>query len=608
MRSRRYAFAAFGSLALGLLAACSAGDTNSPDCDAIAAALVSRIEVRPATATVNLGDSLQMQAVAFSCAGQLGEIGAFQWRSGDATVATVSASGMVKAVNSGNVAIYAATRGKEGSASVTTEHVPVARVTVEPTSATVAVGRTSSLTARAFDAPGREIVGRPVTWSSANSGVVSVNAQGDITGGTVGGPIAVTATIEGKSASSQITVVLVPVNTVVVTPTTSAIDAATTLQLTATLRDDQNNVLTGRAVTWTSSDPTIASVTAGGGLVRGIKPGTVTITATSEGKTGIAQVTVTLGAPVKLQFVQQPSTVQVGSAITPAVTVEIQDAAGNRVTTASSAVTVALATPGGAALGGTLTVIAVNGLVTFSDLTVSTAGTYSLTAASTGLASATSTSFVVTARPATRLAFVQQPASAVAGSSLGTLTVELQDATGARVTGQTAPITLAIGTNPGGGTLSGTLTHTTANGLATFTGLSINRPGTGYTLTASASGLGGATSNAFTITVGAPSQLTFIVQPCPSACLVGATLIPAPQVAVQDALGNTVTGSTATVAVTLKGGGSKTTLSGTTSVHAVAGVATFSDLSVDRPSTSLTLHATSGGLASGTSAAFNITN
>ncbi|HSB54726.1 MAG TPA: Ig-like domain-containing protein, partial [Gemmatimonadales bacterium] len=411
---------------------------------------------------------------------------------------------------------------------------------------------------------------------------------------------------EGKSASSMITVVQVPVSTVLVTPALSTLAAGKTLELSVTLRDDLNNVLIGRTVNWTSSDPTIASISGAGGVVTGLKPGTVTLTATSEGKSGTAQVAVILGAPARLHFVQQPSSTQAGSVITPEVAVEIQDAAGNRILPATSTVTVALATPGGALLGGTRSVNAVDGLARFGDLTVDVAGSYSLTAASAGLASATSASFAVTVRPATRLAFQQQPLSTTAGTSLGTVTVELQDATGARVTGQVAVVTLALGSNPGGATLSGTLTRTSVNGLATFTGLSLDRAGTGYTLTATASGLGGATSSAFTIAAGPPSQLKFVVQPCPAPCPVGALLAPPPQVAVQDALGNTVTGSTATISLTLKGGGKETVLSGTSSRAAVAGNAAFPDLTINRAAVGLTLRAASRGLSDGTSAAFGI--
>src|SRR5439155_13237473 len=74
----------------------------------------------------------------------------------------------------------------------------------------------------------------------------------------------------------------------------------------------------------------------------------------------------------------------------------------------------------------------------------------------------------------------------------------------------TGPVTIALGTNPSGGTLSGTKTVTTASGVAAFSNLSIDKAGTGYTLQATASGLTGATSAAFSITAPPPPPGTGI--------------------------------------------------------------------------------------------------
>jgi uncharacterized protein YjdB len=603
MRNRSRAFAALESLVVGVLVACSTGDMNGPNCDAIGAALVSRIEVHPTTAAVNLGQSLQMQAVAFSCAGALNNISAFRWRSADTAVATVSPSGLVVAMTAGQVAIYAAVQGKEQSASITTQPAEVARVTVEPATAVVGVGRTSRLTAQAFDAQGGTIAGRPVTWLSANSGVVSVSAQGDITGATTGGPVTVTATIEGRSASSQITVVLVPVNSVTVAPPTATIAAGTTIQLTATLKDELGNVLIGRTVNWLSSDPAVASVDGAVGIVTGGKPGSATLTATSEGKSGTAEVTVTPGAAAKLEFAQQPSLVEAGAAIAPAVTVKIEDAAGNLLTTATTAVTLALAAPGRATLGGTLTVSAVNGLVTFSDVSVTPPGVYSLMATSPGLTSSTSTSFLVTARPATRLGFGQQPVSAVVGGTLGTVTVELQDATGARVTGQIANISLVIGTNPGQGTLSGSTTQSTSNGLATFNGLKIDRIGAGYTLVASANGLTGATSDPFDLTAGPATHLTFVQEP-PGTVTVGNPVSPELSVQLRDAGGNAVSEAGRTIVLTMSGGG---TLTNASALSNSSGLATFTGLvATAKAQTGYRITARSDGLGEAASQPFAV--
>src|SRR5205807_450796 len=127
--------------------------------------------------------------------------------------------------------------------------------------------------------------------------------------------------------------------------------------------------------------------------------------------------------------------------------------------------------------------------------------------------------------------------------------VAVQDAQGNTVTTATTSITVAIGTNPASGTLTATPTVAAVNGVATFANLSINNPGTGYTLTASATGRTRATSSAFNIGVGAAAKLTFTVQPSPTRR--SSELTPAVQVAVQDAQGNIVTTATTSITVAI---------------------------------------------------------
>jgi len=162
-------------------------------------------------------------------------------------------------------------------------------------------------------------------------------------------------------------------------------------------------------------------------------------------------------------------------------------------------------------------------------------------------------------------------------------------------------VTVAIGTNPSAGTLAGTATVAASGGVATFAGLSIDKVGTGYTLTAT--GAGTATSAAFNITPGTAAALVFTVQPTNT--VAGAAITPAVEVTAQDASGNTATAFSGNVTVTLgtnPGGG---TLSGTATVAASAGVATFSTLSINKAGAGYTLTATGPGSVG--SAAFNIT-
>src|SRR5207247_738732 len=127
---------------------------------------------------------------------------------------------------------------------------------------------------------------------------------------------------------------------------------------------------------------------------------------------------------------------------------------------------------------------------TFSTLSINNAGTgYTLVASASGLTGATSTSFNITAPPpppATNLAFTTQPQSTQAGQTMPAVKVTARDASGNVVTGYTGLITVALGANPGGGTLAGTMPARRSSDLVTFSTLSIYNAGTGYTLVASA--------------------------------------------------------------------------------------------------------------------------
>src|SRR5207253_166333 len=146
-------------------------------------------------------------------------------------------------------------------------------------------------TATPTDADGNPLSGRTVTWSSSNAAVATVSSSGLVSGVTPGS-VTITATSEGKSGTSTITVTPVPVASVEVTPATASVQAGQTVQLTATPRDAVGNPLSGRTVTWSTSNTAVATVNSSG-LVSGVTPGTATITAASEGKSGTSSVTVT---------------------------------------------------------------------------------------------------------------------------------------------------------------------------------------------------------------------------------------------------------------------------------------------------------------------------
>jgi phosphatidylinositol-3-phosphatase len=168
---------------------------------------------------------------------------------------------------------------------------PVASVVLNPTTATITAGGSATLSATPEDALGAALTGRTVTWSSDHTAVATVNASGRVTG-VAAGSATITATCEGKSGSSDVTITNVPVASVTVAPASASVQAGSTTQLTATPKDGGGTPLTGRVVTWSSDNTAYATVN-GSGRVTGVAAGSATITATCEGKTGTSSITVT---------------------------------------------------------------------------------------------------------------------------------------------------------------------------------------------------------------------------------------------------------------------------------------------------------------------------
>jgi uncharacterized protein YjdB len=173
--------------------------------------------------------------------------------------------------------------------------VPVATVTVSPASGNLIVGSTVQLIAQAQDASHAPLSGRAVTWTTSDPARATVSTLGLVTGVAVGS-VTITATSEGKSGTAAVNVILTPVASVAITPATSSIGVGATSALTVTTKDAGGNTLTGRTVTWASSDAGKATVSAGG-VVTGVAAGSATITATSEGISATSAVTVTAAPP-----------------------------------------------------------------------------------------------------------------------------------------------------------------------------------------------------------------------------------------------------------------------------------------------------------------------
>ena len=291
---------------------------------------------------------------------------------------------------------------------------------------------------------------------------------------------------------------------------------------------------------------TVTGMSVTGAVTLGVPAGAAKDAALLDNEASPAPATVQWELPqaTKLAFVQQPTPVAPGATITPAVTVQLEDAGGNPVATAGTTITISLTSGTGTLSGTASQVTNGSGLATFNDLSIDLAGSKQLTAASAGLTSAVSNAFSVTAAVATKLAYVQQPTDAVAGATITpAVTVQLEDAGSNPVSIAGTTITLSL--TSGTGALSGTASQVTnASGLATFGDLSINLAG-GKQLTAASAGLTSAVSSAFTITAGPAAAIAPTGGTPQSAEISGAFTAPL-LVTVTDSAGNPVSGATVT--------------------------------------------------------------
>jgi hypothetical protein len=248
----------------------------------------------------------------------------------------------------------------------------------------------------------------------------------------------------------------------------------------------------------------------------------------------------------------------------------------------------------GAALMGTPTVNAVGGVATFTDLAINLAGTgYTLTFMSGPLMPAVSAPFDITVGPAAGLHIGTHPGGASMGVVFAVQPVlHVVDAGGNVITtDNTTVVKASITTSTGasGAMLAGTTLVTAAGGTVTFTDLQIDLQGVGYTLDFSANGFTVVVSEPFGV-AGPPAQLGIAVQP--NGALPNTPFVVQPEIEIQDSLGTVVvTDNTTQVTATLVAGTGL--LSGTLTVTASNGVATFTNLQLDMVGTGFEIEFTS---------------
>ena len=469
--------------------------------------------VSPATVALLVTGRQQLSGTVTDAGGNTIPGQSITWGSSNTGIAVVGTAGLVIAVAPGTATITGTSGAVSGVSQVTVSLVPVRRVTVTPDALAFTQGDPAAqLTVTLLDSAGGTLspTGRPVTFASNKTGVATVSGTGLVTPvGPGQAVITVTQTGSGLTATATVNVTPVPVASVTIAPAVDTLIVAQAVQLVATTLDGSGNVLTGRTIVWNGSDDGVATVSSGG-RVTAQAPGTMSVTATSEGKTGTATIVV-LAVPIASVVISPTSaSVLVGSNTAP-FTAVAKDASGNVlngrvITFASSNTAVA-------------TVDATSGVATGVA-----PGTTTITAASEGKTSNNAT-LTVTAVPVASVTISPTTQSVVDGSTTPAFTAVTKDAGGGVLTGR---VVTWNSSNTGVATIN-------SSGVATGVA-----PGT-TTITASSEGQ---TSNGATLTVNPAPVSSVTVTPSSQTIVDGNTA--SYSATLQDANGNVLTGRVVT--------------------------------------------------------------
>ncbi len=288
----------------------------------------------------------------------------------------------------------------------------------------------------------------------------------------------------------------------------------------------------------------------------GITPNTGTITNTGTtgqgGGTNYGSLTMIAGASDSLKFVQQPTTTNIDSSITPSVRVQLVDQFGNELQTGGVDIVISLISGTGTLSGTTSQSTNILGIAEFSDLSINLPGTKELLATSDGLDSETSNSFeIVNAGTLTGFTVERVPSGNISAKTAGqtfNIIITAIDGTGTTVT--TFNGTVVLSSNCTMGTGLGT-TASFTNGVLASTSVGITSVGNCEITATNSSGPEFGTSNTFLVTAGAASETTSLITANPTVVLNDGSSTSTITVTLKDEFGNLLTSGGDAVALSI---------------------------------------------------------
>ena len=266
------------------------------------APVVTRVDVDAPVTSLQLGDTVRATATAYDASNATVGGLIWYWSSSDSSVAKVGTMGKITALSVGSATITAWAQGVAGTLGFTVVNAapaPVANVSFTLNASALQVGQTTQGSAILRDASGNILTGRTVTYSSSNTAVATISSSGLVTAVSAGNAT-LTATSGGVSGSAALSVAAsATVGSVSVTLTPSSIGAGQAASATALVRDTNGQLMTGQAVSWSIVNNGVASIT-NSGAITGSAAGTTTVSATVQGVSGSATLTVTGASPIQM--------------------------------------------------------------------------------------------------------------------------------------------------------------------------------------------------------------------------------------------------------------------------------------------------------------------
>ncbi len=288
---------------------------------------IGAISLSPQSRSIQVGETfipdVTLRDTAQNVISRLGRT--LNWTSSNELNATVSSTGVVRGVRSGSARITVSSPDNpaiNAFMDVTVSNREVRTLVIGPRGGFLRLDVPRAFGAALFDSTGTQLIDRVVTWTSLTPTVLTISPSGIARGLSVG-TARFTARVDNAVDTVQFTVTKIPVGEVELSPANTSVLQGKQITLNLTVRDSTGAEVSDRDVVWATSNPLLATVS-NTGVVTGVSPGNALISATSEGRSDVAGVSV-LQVPVdSIRLVTPSDTVVNINSIAPGNTYQIQ--------------------------------------------------------------------------------------------------------------------------------------------------------------------------------------------------------------------------------------------------------------------------------------------